>query len=170
MNNLRKYSIKISVDGTELLYLDHNTYESIIDGKNKDFVYNVKLQANKIVKNEKGKNKSVLMVLDSMFEDNSFFKNIKNNTADLRHRCIEKLNIVYMEKGKTIVQAHQKSMFAYVCLSGIAKSIGIDTNESNLDKKWIYPVNSWKKITSKKEFIEIDRDYYVYSKDLRIVE
>ena len=54
------------------------------------------------MKNEKGKNKSVLMVLDSMFEDNSFFKNIKNNTADLRHRCIEKLNIVYMEKGKTI--------------------------------------------------------------------
>ena len=139
VNNLRKYSIKISVDGTELLYLDHNTYVSIMDGKNKDFVYNVKLQANKIVKNEKGKNKSVLMVLDSMFEDNSFFKNIKNNTADLRHRCIEKLNIVYMGKGKTIVQAHQKSMFAYVCLSGIAKSIGIDTNESNLDKKWIYP-------------------------------
>ena len=38
------------------------------------------------------------------------------------------------------------------------------------NKKWIYPVNSWKKITSKKEYIEIDRDYYVYSKDLRIVE
>ena len=38
------------------------------------------------------------------------------------------------------------------------------------NKKWIYPVNSWKKITSKKEYIEIDRDYYIYSKDLRIVE
>ena len=38
------------------------------------------------------------------------------------------------------------------------------------NKKWIYPVNSWKKITSEKEYIEIDRDYYVYSKDLRIVE
>ena len=38
------------------------------------------------------------------------------------------------------------------------------------NKKWIYQVNSWKKITSKKEYIEIDRDYYVYSKDLRIVE
>eukprot|EP00942_MAST-04A_sp_MAST-4A-sp1_P014716 g14716.t1 len=176
VNNLRKYSIKISVDGTELLYLDHNTYESIIDGKNKDFVYNVKLQANKIVKNEKGKNKSVLMVLDSMFEDNSFFKNIKNNTADLRHRCIEKLNIVYMEKGKTIVQAHQKSMFAYVCLSGIAKSIGIDTNESNLDKKWIYPEELLNEETIKQKFIAHDdilfgmisrNDYYILFENLK---
>ena len=29
-----------------------------------------------------------------------------------------------------------------------------------------YPENSWKQIQSKQEFIEIDRDYYVTSKNL----
>ncbi|MED5354543.1 MAG: M1 family metallopeptidase [Bacteroidota bacterium] len=37
-------------------------------------------------------------------------------------------------------------------------------------KTWIYPENSWKETKSKKEFIEIDRDYYVFSKDLRIID
>jgi CRP-like cAMP-binding protein len=141
INNLRKFSTKVSVDGTELLYLDHQTYEDIMNGKDKHFVYNVKLQANKIIKDEGNINKSVLMVLDSMFEDNDFFKSMKNGTVDLRHNCIEKLNIVFVEKGRTIVQSHQKCMFAYICLSGIAKSVGIDTMETNLDKTWIYPGN-----------------------------
>ena len=43
--------------------------------------------------------------------------------------------------------------------------ITIDNN-----KTWIYPENSWKEIASKKEFIEIDRDYYIFSKDLRIID
>ena len=38
------------------------------------------------------------------------------------------------------------------------------------NKIWLYPENSWKEITSKKEFIEIDKDYYVYYKDLLIIE
>tara|TARA_B100001113_G_scaffold339793_1_gene323389 strand:- start:107 stop:1765 length:1659 start_codon:yes stop_codon:yes gene_type:complete len=44
--------------------------------------------------------------------------------------------------------------------------------EITLDNKktWIYPENSWKETKSKKEFIEIDRDYYVFSKDLRIID
>ena len=40
-----------------------------------------------------------------------------------------------------MVKSHQRSMYAYVCLSGIAKSVGIDPDESNLDKNWIYPVD-----------------------------
>ena len=43
--------------------------------------------------------------------------------------------------------------------------VTIDNN-----KTWIYPENSWKEIASKKEFIEIDRDYYIFSKDLRIID
>jgi len=44
--------------------------------------------------------------------------------------------------------------------------------EITVDNKkiWIYPENSWKETKSKKEFIEIDRDYYVFSKDLRIID
>ncbi len=37
-------------------------------------------------------------------------------------------------------------------------------------KQLIYPENTWKETTIKEEFIKIDRDYYVFSKDLRIVE
>ena len=37
-------------------------------------------------------------------------------------------------------------------------------------KQLIYPENTWKETTIKQEFIKIDRDYYVYNKDLRIVE
>ncbi len=44
--------------------------------------------------------------------------------------------------------------------------------EITLDNKniWLYPENSWKEIPSKQQFIEIDRDYYVFSKDLRIID
>ena len=38
------------------------------------------------------------------------------------------------------------------------------------ENKWLYPENSWKEIALKQEFIEIDRDYYVFSKDLRIID
>ena len=38
------------------------------------------------------------------------------------------------------------------------------------NKTWIYPENSWKEIASKKEFIEIDRDFYIFSKDLNIID
>ena len=38
------------------------------------------------------------------------------------------------------------------------------------ENKWLYPENSWKEIALKHEFIEIDRDYYVFSKDLRIID
>ena len=37
-------------------------------------------------------------------------------------------------------------------------------------KQLIYPENTWKETAIKEEFIKIDRDYYVFSKDLRIVE
>ena len=43
--------------------------------------------------------------------------------------------------------------------------VSVDNN-----KIWLYPENSWKQIQSKQEFIEIDRDYYVFSKDLRIID
>ena len=43
--------------------------------------------------------------------------------------------------------------------------VSIDNN-----KKWLYPENSWKETAIKQEFIEIDKDYYVFNKDLRIVE
>ena len=36
--------------------------------------------------------------------------------------------------------------------------------------QWLYPENSWKETAIKQEFIQIDRDYYVFTKDLRIVE
>ena len=36
--------------------------------------------------------------------------------------------------------------------------------------KWLYPENSWKEMALKQEFIEIDRDYYIFSKDLRIID
>ena len=44
--------------------------------------------------------------------------------------------------------------------------------EITLDNKniWLYPENSWKEIPLKQQFIEIDRDYYVFSKDLRIID
>ena len=38
------------------------------------------------------------------------------------------------------------------------------------ENKWLYPENSWKEIALKQEFIEIDRDYYIFSKDLRIID
>jgi len=43
--------------------------------------------------------------------------------------------------------------------------VSIDNN-----KQWLYPENSWKETAIKQEFIEIDKDYYVFNKDLRIVE
>jgi aminopeptidase N len=43
--------------------------------------------------------------------------------------------------------------------------VSIDNN-----KQWLYPENSWKEAAIKQEFIEIDKDYYVFNKDLRIVE
>mgnify|MGYP000025766100 FL=1 len=43
--------------------------------------------------------------------------------------------------------------------------VSIDNN-----KQWLYPENSWKETPIKQEFIEIDKDYYVFNKDLRIVE
>jgi len=32
--------------------------------------------------------------------------------------------------------------------------------------KWLYPTNSWKEINIKNQTIEIDRDYYILSKNL----
>ena len=43
--------------------------------------------------------------------------------------------------------------------------VSIDNN-----KQWLYPENSWKEAAIKQEFIEIDKDYYVFNKDLRIIE
>ena len=43
--------------------------------------------------------------------------------------------------------------------------VSIDNN-----KQWLYPENSWKETAIKQEFIEIDKDYYVFNKDLRIIE
>jgi hypothetical protein len=43
--------------------------------------------------------------------------------------------------------------------------VSIDNNH-----QWLYPKNSWKETAIKQEFIQIDRDYYVFTKDLRIVE
>ncbi len=34
----------------------------------------------------------------------------------------------------------------------------------------LYPETTWKETSIKQEFIKIDRDYYVFSKDLRIVD
>ncbi len=36
--------------------------------------------------------------------------------------------------------------------------------------QWLYPEKIWKETDIKQEFIKIDRDYYVFSKDLRIVD
>ena len=35
-------------------------------------------------------------------------------------------------------------------------------------KKWLSPTNSWKEMNIKNKTIEVDRDYYVYTEDLRI--
>ena len=43
--------------------------------------------------------------------------------------------------------------------------VSIDNNS-----QWLYPENSWKETAIKQEFIQIDRDYYVFTRDLRIVE
>jgi len=43
--------------------------------------------------------------------------------------------------------------------------VSIDNN-----KQWLYPENSWKETAIKQKFIKIDKDYYVFNKDLRIVE
>jgi len=36
--------------------------------------------------------------------------------------------------------------------------------------QWLYPEKIWKETDIKQEFIKIDRDYYIFSKDLRIIE
>ena len=43
--------------------------------------------------------------------------------------------------------------------------VSIDNN-----KQWLYPENSWKETPIKQEFIEIDKDYYVFNRDIRIIE
>ena len=34
-------------------------------------------------------------------------------------------------------------------------------------KKWLSPTNSWKEMSIKNQTIEVDKDYYVYTEDLR---
>ena len=137
-SNLRTSSTKVAVDATELLFIDHETYDIIMDGKDKRFVRNIQAHLNALYKSSK-LNVSALMAIDSMLSDNYFFTSMKHNSTELRHRCISKFRRVFVERGKTVVKSHQRSLYAYVCLSGIAKSVGIDPSESNLDKNWIYP-------------------------------
>ena len=137
-SNLRTFSTKIAVDGTELFFIDHKMYEIIMDGKDKRFARNIQAHFNALYKSSK-LNVSALMAIDSMLSDNYFFTSMKHNSTALRHRCISKFRRVFVERGKTVVKSHQRSLYAYVCLSGVAKSVGIDPSESNLEKNWIYP-------------------------------
>ena len=52
-------------------------------------------------------------------------------------------------------------------IDGFNMPIEITIDNKN---KWLYPENSWKEMALKQEFIEIDRDYYIFSKDLRIID